>query len=64
MLSSKGLNDLTYFVDILDQKKITYFFGVPSYLSALCHYLDNRSKETCLKHVRTVVAGGESIFKT
>ena len=62
MLSPKGLNDLTYFVDILDEKKITYFFGVPSYLSALGAYLDTRSKETCLTHVRSVVAGGMFIF--
>lgn len=62
MLPSKGLSDLTYSVDILDEKKITYFFGVPSYLSALCHRLDDCSKETCLKHIRSVVARGSFIL--
>ena len=59
LLSPKGLLDLVYFVDVLVHKQITYFICVPSFLTALCIYLDTRVDERCLDRVRSLCCGGK-----
>ena len=59
MLRPNGLLDLSYLVDVLVRKRITYFCSVPSFVSTLCLYLETRSEEGCLNHVRSLCSGGE-----
>ncbi|CAF1672373.1 unnamed protein product, partial [Adineta ricciae] len=59
LLNPKGVMDLAYFIDVLVHKQITYFICVPSFLTALCIYLDTRVGDRCLDGVRSLCCGGE-----
>ncbi|CAF1642370.1 unnamed protein product, partial [Adineta ricciae] len=59
LLNPKGVMDLAYFIDVLVWKQITYFNCVPSFLTALCIYLDTRVGDRCLDRVRSLCCGGE-----
>ena len=61
MLHLEGNMDLTYLVNTLVHKKITYMSSVPSYLTALCHYLEKHVTSPFYNKLRSLVSGGESI---
>ncbi|CAF1688178.1 unnamed protein product, partial [Adineta ricciae] len=57
LLNPKGVMDLVYFIDVIVRKQITYFICVPSFLTALCVYLDTRVGDRCLDRVRSLCCG-------
>jgi non-ribosomal peptide synthetase component F len=59
MLHPQGNMDFAYLLREIVAKDITYIQTVPTYISALCQYLDTCVSSSHLKKVRSVVSGGE-----
>ena len=58
MLHPGGDVDFQYLTIVLQQKEITSFDGVPSFLHNFCMYVAASARPDIVKYLRSVMSGG------
>ncbi len=58
MLRPRGLLDLEYLTQVLEEKQITCMTSVPSLFDSLFHFMEDCNKQKALEYMKSVSSGG------
>jgi non-ribosomal peptide synthetase component F len=58
MLHPRGLLDLEYLTQVLEEKQITCMTSVPSLFDSLFHFMEDYNRQNALKYMKSVGSGG------